>query len=678
MTPRRLWLSSALLLLAPALVGLSAEKDLYGDPLPEGAKARMGTARLRNFGYSTPLMAPDGKAFIASSNAGVVRIDPATGATLGKLTSPFYATPNLVSADGKRLVNVLYDRVVVWEAESGKTIAKVDRRAPSSDNSAALSLDGKTLAVGGVGDRVKKAPVVVTLWDVDGNKELKTITVPQNESASVAISGDAKTLATWGYHFNPDAKAAATDDDLNRFVHFWDATTGKQLGKARTSGYALGAVAFNPAGTVAAVAGGDGAIGLVDPKTGAEKHLLLGRTRMGRTLAFSPDGATLAATGDDGSVQRWRVADGTRLSTTEPPAADAHSARVRVLDNDKAVAWGMRGLAVVVWEVPSGKLISAEGGHTSSVRAVAVTPDNKHVLTSSDDGTATRWELATGKPVGPVPIRVGSGSFAASVPVLAFSADAGKALVRDNLGGLGVHDVAAGTQLYAIPTPRDTKTAGAFSADGTKVVQSSSSYDHKKVPARVAVWDATAGKRLGGVELPGYSEVTGAVTPDGKHLVTAGTKPSEKGDANEFVVTGWELATGAKKGALTEPAVFGTPHVATAPDNQTAVVVTPKGQLVAFNIATGEKGKAYDLRRRMPGGAPVFSPDGKRLAVVCQSDFGPNPTAPVLVLDWPGGEIRHTFASPGVTPQAVAFSPDGKWLVTGSPDSTATVWDLSK
>ncbi|MCI0703749.1 MAG: hypothetical protein L0241_22045 [Planctomycetia bacterium] len=677
MNARRLWLASALVL-APALVGLAAEKDVYGDPLPEGAKARMGTARLRNFNYSNPLMTPDGKSLLTVTNAGLMRLDPATGATTGKINSPFFGTPTLLSTDGKRAVNVQYDRVVVWDIGSSKEIAKIQRRTYSNEYSASLSQDGKTIAIGGVGDRMKKVPVTVVVWDVEAKKELKSITVPQNESANVVISGDGKTLATWGYHSNPDAKAPLEQDtDLNRIVHFWDATTGKQLGKTRVSGYSPSSVAFNPNGSIAAVASGDGSVSLIEPATGTEKHLLLGRTRMGRMVTFSPDGSIVVATGEDGAVQRWRVSDGTRLSTTEPPAPSIYSTRVRVLDNDRAIAWGMRGVATLVWEVPSGKLISTAGGHTGGVRAVAVTSDNKHVITSSDDGTTVRWELGTGKRVDAVPFRV-SGEYFGSPTVSAFSSDGKTALVRDSIGGLGVHDMSNGSQLYTIPTPSNTTAMGNFSPDGTKVVQVCSSYDFKKVPARVTVWNVATSKRLGNIELPGYSQVAAAVTPDGKYVVTAGTKPSEKGDANEFVITGWELATGAKKGSLSEPSGFNNPYVAAAGDNQTAAVVTSKGQLIGFNITTGAKTKTYDVGRRNPGAVPVFSPDGKNVAVVCQSDYGPAPSAPVLVLEWATGTTKHTFASPGMTPISSAFSPDGKWLVTGSPDTTATVWSLSK
>jgi WD40 repeat protein len=673
-----LWIASAVLVLAPALVGLAADKDLYGDPLPEGAKVRLGTSRMRMLTYSPPILTPDGKSLYAQSTAGLVKLDPATGSTQAKVPGQFFGTPAVFSANGKRAAQLSYDRVTVWDTETGKTLAKVERRLPSAESAASLSADGAVVAIGGMGDRAKKEPVTVLVWDVAADKELKKITVPQNEYSSVAISADGKTLATWGSHFDPDAKEPPNPEtNPSRFVTFWNVADGKQLSKFRVAGYMPGTVKFSPNSTLVAVGSNTGAIDLVDPKTGTSKQLLLGRSRMGRWIAFSPDGTTLFATSEDGSAQRWKVADGSRLSTTEPPVTQLYNARVRALSADKGIAWAGKGATSVVWEVPSGKLISPEGGHTSTVRGVAITPDDKFVLTSADDGTTLKWDLATGKPAGTVTIRQPGINYGGYQPAAIFSSDVKRALVRDSSGGLGVFDLDTGTQQYVIPVAYEGASYAAFSTDGLKVVVASSSYDTKKFPARVTVWDVVTAKRIASLVLPGLGTLSAAITPDGKYVVTAAQKPDEKGKG-EFLITAWDVATGVKKGEHSEEAGFANPFVATATDNKSAVVSTSKGKLVVFDIGTGKITKTLDLKNGQPGLTPVFSRDGKKLAVVCQSGYTAEQKTPIHVLDWPSGDIKHSFSSTGGTPGVVAFSPDGKWLVTGSSDTTATVWDISK
>jgi WD40 repeat protein len=674
---RRFWFTPALLLLAPALTAL-ADNDPYGDPLPVGAKARMGTDRMRVITYSSPLLSPDGKTLYAQTNSGLLKLDPATGTSQGKVQGIFSGAPAGLSADGKRAAQLNFGGVTVWNLETGKSLVKIERRLPGVDVAAALSADGKTLALGGVGEAAKKEPVTVLVWDVDGDKEIKKITVPQNQSASAVISTDGKTLATWGSHYEPDAKGPPDPEtNLNRIVTFWNVADGKELAKFRVAGYAPATVAFSPDGALVAVANNTGSIDLVDPKTGTSKHTLLGRTRMGRWIVFSPDGSTVGATGDDGAVQRWKVADGTRLTTTDAPATNLYGARVRLLSNEKGIAWGMKNSAVLVWEVPSGKLLSPEGGHVTAVRGVAVTPDNKFVVTSADDGTALKWELTTGKPAGTVTIRQPNPGFGGYLPAAQFAPNFTTALVRDSSGSFGIHDVTTGSQQYVIPAPTDSYSNGTFSADGSKVVVATSSYEPKKKPGHVSVWDVAKAKRVFTLDLPNCGSVVASITPDGKYVVTAARKTPEKGN-DEFLVTAWDTATGAKKGEHSEEAGFTTAQVVTGADNKTAAVVTARGRLVVFDIATGKLTKTFDLNRRVPGAAPVFSSDGKKLAVASQSDFDEFQTATVWVFDWESGDTKHTLSVKGGTPTAMTFSPDGKWLVTGSNDTTATVWDVSK
>ena len=132
MTARRLWLAT-LLVLVPAFAP-AAEKDLYGDPLPEGAKARIGTARLRTQAYSTPLLSPDGKALFVTGPGGLSRVDPATGAALGKVPVTFFGTPSGFSADGKRVAAGAADGVLfLWNGDDAQVLRKMEPPTPAPD-----------------------------------------------------------------------------------------------------------------------------------------------------------------------------------------------------------------------------------------------------------------------------------------------------------------------------------------------------------------------------------------------------------------------------------------------------------------------------------------------------------------------------------------------------------------
>lgn len=677
MSSRALTHALALVLLAPALAGLAAEKDRHGDPLPDGATGRLGTTRLRNTSYGNAILSPDAKTLYVSGPGGIRLLDPLTGTPSGKLETQPPGNLAGFSADGTRGVQNNYDSVVVWETASGKTLTKFTGRAYGGVSGVALSADGKVLAVGGSADATKKQPATVTVWDVDASKEIAAIATPLNQYAQAALAPDGKTVAIWGSHYEPGAKPEDQDNSPGRFVYFHDAGTGKQVSKFRCAAYSPQGGAIGPKG-LAAIFSGNNTVDLLDPKTGTSKQQLLTRARMYRSLTFSPDGSVLAATADDGAVQMWRVADGARLATVEPPVAGASNTQVRLLDNEKGVAWAVRNLATYVWEVPSGKPLGPTEGHASVVTSIAVTADGKHALTSSDGGGVLRWEPATGKLLGEVPLRNPNGSSPGYAPAAQFSPDGARALVRDSYTSVGVFDLASGTQWYTIPVPSYTNSRETFSADGSKLVLTQvPSDDAKKKPSRVLVFDTASGKRLGEIELPGYSRLSAAVTADGKYLVTAGNKFADKGP-EAFVAIGWELATGARKGELTGKSAYYQPQVLTAPDGTVAVVATGDGKVIAFDFLEGKEVRAYDLGKRSHNGQLAAAPDGKRFAVACQPTFGKDTTTAIVVFDRAGGDAVQTITAPGYTPQAMTFTPDGKTLLTSAGDTTVTVWAVGK
>ncbi|HJZ53487.1 MAG TPA: hypothetical protein VKE74_00925, partial [Gemmataceae bacterium] len=337
MATRRLWFP-VLVLLGMALASASATSPTVpeyrvlrtqysvlstqqppADPLPPGAKLRLGTTRMRDpGGWSGAVLTPDGQHLLAFPSAGPARIEVATGA-LGKPLKPppgVFGGRTDLAPDGKRAVTVAFNGAVVWEIDTGASVARVDRRTPFGEGAAALSADGKTLAVGGVkDDQAKDKPVTALVWDIEKNAKRAEVIVLQNQSASVALSADGKLLATWGTHFDPTPGRPDPEKEFGRFVQFWDATSGKELGRTRLPGYGAPVVAFAPDGKMAAVANGTGTVLLVDPRTGSVGRQLFGRYGSGVRVAFSPDGKLLAAAASDGAVQVWQAADGKLAAT---------------------------------------------------------------------------------------------------------------------------------------------------------------------------------------------------------------------------------------------------------------------------------------------------------------------------------------------------------------------------
>ena len=109
-----------------------------------------------------------------------------------------------------------------------------------------------------------------------------------------------------------------------------------------------------------------------------------------RTLAWSPDGVSLACVGGDGSVQLWEVRPGPTAVPTR-----LHGEWIR------AVAWSPDGAtlatggddgSVRLWDVRDGQGVRELGRHGPGVAAVAWLAGGRHVLSGDDDGALRLWD----------------------------------------------------------------------------------------------------------------------------------------------------------------------------------------------------------------------------------------------------------------------------------------------
>jgi|GEM_PF-3576963 len=672
-----------------ALLGVAvafAVPGLAAEPLPKGAKARLGTTVLRDpTTWNGAILLADGKHLAAHSAKGLVKIDAATGEVAGTLSEKGggFDRRILLSRDASRALSLTFSTASVWDVASGKTLADVKRTIPYGDTAAALTPDGKFFALGGAADfNAKDKPVTAIVWDVEKNAKLAEVQVMQNQMAHVALSPNGKLLATWGSHFerNPPKEGLEPGKDPGRIVQIWDTASGKELAKATANGFGV-RLLFSPDGQMLAIASGSGSIRLVDPKTGADRRLLFARSDQGVRMAFSADGKSFASGGGDGAIQLWSRADGKQLGTILCPiGALASGIRgIEFLAADRAVVWAVVGFTAVVWEVPSGKLISPLSGNVGPVVSVRFQGEGKEILTGDTFGQIIRWGQ-DGKELGAARLR-NAGSYGllsryATTNVL-LSPDGKKAISEQNSGA--VYDAATGLQTAMFQgVGNDTHAYICRDAHTVLLIPNTGFPPKPQLKTlKIAVWDSASGNPLGTIETPNGDILHADVTPDGSKLATVLHSRSMDGKST-FYVIGWDLMTGKKLGEFSEPGGFSSTSLAMAPDNATVVVSTPGGKLLGISLADGKVAKEIDVARRGLSAPPVFSPDGKLLAFATTAGFGPQAHGAITIVDWSTGKPAGGFKGHSAPIACLAFAPDGKTLASGSYDTTVLLWDVDK
>lgn len=218
-----------------------------------------------------------------------------------------------------------------------------------------------------------------------------------------------------GLAFSPDSKTLASAS-YDGTLKSWDMTTGKERATLGEYRGCLGYVAFSPDGkTLASGAIGSpfplpdlGDVRLWDVATGKVRttlkentdDLLIDDLLTGaagedvHSVAFSPDGKTLAAASRDMTVKVWDVATAKR-STLSGHTHAVYS--VSFSPDGKTLASASGDKTVRLWDLATNKERATLKGHTESVMSVAFSPDGNILASASRDKTVKLWDVATGK-----------------------------------------------------------------------------------------------------------------------------------------------------------------------------------------------------------------------------------------------------------------------------------------
>ncbi|HKB01644.1 MAG TPA: sigma-70 family RNA polymerase sigma factor [Gemmataceae bacterium] len=658
--------------------------DAFGDLLPEGAVARLGTVRFNHGDQLRALLySPDGKTLVSIGNGRARVWDADTGAEVCQFSTgrTDWDEQAVVTPDGTKLVLLIQgfggEPLRVFDLPTGKEERafrlEVKRTEQSIERRNALSPDGRLAALW--------TPDRVHVYDVDTGKPL--IALPKNGRDLRAVS-----------FAGPDRLVTA---DANRKIEVWDARTGKPDYSFDAEG-PVGAIAASPDGKLLATLDhttshverdrDKDVIHLWDLTTRTRRHALESRpNRWFMGLGFSSDGKVLQAYGVryyDNETTVWDCATGNRLA--EVIGTNGQVAALR--PDGRRLAAGAEIGKFDVWDLGTGKPVAPAENTRPWVGAVALSQTGDQVVTIGNTSLTT-WDGVTGRRLGSVPLRAPhlferpwcrfspDGRYAVMVQV---EGKDGKAIVWDVPAGKPSHTIPLGVNLHGV--------TAAFSPDSSRLAV--------RLPGQkpaVSVRDLKTGNEVAAFSLPaGDGPGHLFFGPDDQALVVTGKRTAAYRLPDGKELFGWKMDP-EPLGSKQRLAIVGPDGVMHREEDRLAwrtLVVSPDGALAAcilsagwgpsatmkdrIALCDGRTGKA--IRRWGDSGkqsrgyeAMAFSPDSRLLASADGYD----------VHIWEVATGKEVRACRGHRNEIenLAFSGNGRRLASASHDSTVLIWDLS-
>ncbi|MCG9133481.1 WD40 repeat domain-containing protein [Candidatus Poribacteria bacterium] len=480
------------------------------------------------------------------------------------------------------------------------------------------------------------------------------------------------------YQFSPDGTQFAVRSSIGIWVY--DVQTGKESTLAIASMSELSTdIALDPNWqTFAKIGKNDTTIELWDLHSGERKKTFEGPERRMISVAFSPDGKMLAGGGFDGVIWLWNIATGVRRQILTP-----HNVVEEVMFSpDGRTILSSDDKDLQLWDIAPGEL-KARLEDTTGTNNIVFNSDGT-ILYGASRNELRLWDPDTGK----IKMRLDVASFYTTPPL--FSPD-GQTIASTNKKDYTVQlwDPQTGQLKNTLPIGDPKYMKGIMISDGVpKVVNYATRWissiafspdGHILAVAtdnEIVLWSPNTGKpkviltRKGKFYHLLFSpngRTLAAKNESGIYLWNVDTIDPEKSEF-QHTITGYSA---------------GVNSISFSPDGRSLASGYRRKNIKLWDVETGKlkrlfKGHPYPLWVQ----SVAFSPNGETLASLSISTQSSAHKAEILLWDTATGEYRVTLKGHGKVPDrripnqsGLAFSPNGKTLVSGSGDGTLRLWN---
>jgi WD40 repeat protein len=606
--------------------------DACGDPLPPGARLRLGTTRFRADPYRGLVLSADRKLMACGTSSYVVRVcSTETGKELGRVKAGRWLAPGAFSPDGRLLATVGDGRVLVFDWRTGHLLLDVSGGGRLDhgwfDVVASFAHEGKELAT----------------WDSRGQ-----LVVRDAETGGVLRAVRFVAYGECCASFSPDGSRLAVR--TGRQTLRVQQTDGKGFLVFPLPWYGARChFAWSPDGNRLGVGGrGRSEMLLIDLRRGQARLWAVRDDHevVEPRLAISPDGKQLVVEDDDNlllcDVARARVV------RKLPRKDDLRLCALAFLEAGRILSLDRRGV-IHLQDARTGKELPRPAGPDDQATGLAFREDGRLLTSSGGEGVVHVWDLTTGRSKGQIAADTHTGAVAVSGESAAHCTGGRGDLSFLNLSTMkrlwtAKVPVSMGCNLDAWSREcRPPQSRLALSRDGkwlaVRVDPSS--------PPYLDVYETTAKKKLRSVEEQDRGAI--AFTPDGL-LVMAG------GDAVRLV----DPRTGQTHRLASWTGTFDVRQVVLSGDGRLMAVLGDRLVYVLERL-TGDVIAKMAIPEQFGWKSAAFTVDGRLLLA-----------GPSSVLDLGSGACLCEEESSC----AVALSPDARTLALAQDDTSILIYDV--